>query len=213
MPARITIATSLRPSVLKAGLVPVDAESMRSIRFIAVVCVVAVGAAACGGSDNEAENRRWAKAFCTSLATWQDATTSSSEALQEYLKTPDLDTTATKARLLEYLEDATASTDRLVRQLAKAGAPAIDAKERAVRTLEDGTAAVQDAIAAARTAVDALPVDDGTAFQAGIQAANARLSEGFTSFRDARDRIDRLDADGDLVKAERSVKVCRPLLS
>ncbi len=93
------------------------------------------------------------------------------------------------------------------------GRPRSTPSSEAVRTLDDGTAAVQDAIADARTAVDALPVDDGTAFQTGIEAANARLSEGFASFGDALDRINRLDADGDLVKAERSVKACRPLLS
>jgi hypothetical protein len=187
---------------------------MRSIKLFAVVCVLAVAASACGSSDDSAaENRRWARSFCTSLDAWQAETTSSSEALQEYLKTPNLDTAAARARLAVYLEEATDSTDRLVRQLRRAGGPAIDARRKAVRTLEDGSAAVQDAIADARTAVEALPVNDGAAFQAGIAAANTRLSEGFASFGDALDRVNRLDADGELVEAERSVKACRPLLS
>ncbi|MGZ8765862.1 MAG: hypothetical protein ACXW2C_09250 [Acidimicrobiia bacterium] len=186
---------------------------MRSPKTVALVCVLVLGAGACGGSDDAAENRRWARSLCTSLDTWQRTTTSNSEALQEYLKTPNLDTTATKARLTAYLQDATESTDRLIRELEKAGAPAIDAKQQAVRTLEQGSHAVKSAIADAAKAVEALPVDNGEAFKLGIEAANARLSEGFASFGDALDRINRLDADGDLVEAERSVAACRPLLS
>jgi hypothetical protein len=186
---------------------------MRSAKIVALVCALALGAAACGSSDDAAHNRRWARSFCTSLAAWQRSTTSGSEALQEYLQTPNLDTTAAKARLTKYLHDATASTERLVRELGKAGAPAIRAKREAVRTLEKGSTAVQSAIADATTAVDTLPVDNGEQFKLGIEAANGRLSEGFASFGDALDRINRLDADGDLIKAERSVAACRPLLS
>jgi hypothetical protein len=186
---------------------------MRSVKLVAVVCLLAVAAAACGSSDNTAANRRWARSFCTSLDTWQAKTTADSEALQTYLKTPNLDTTAAKTRLTEYLDAATDSTEELIRALRRAGGPAIDAKAKAVRTLDDGTAAVQEAIADAKTAVAALPVDDGTAFQNGIAAANARLSEGFATFGDALDRINRLDTDGDLVKAERAVKACQPLIS
>jgi hypothetical protein len=182
-------------------------------KFVAVACVLVLGAAACGGSDDTAANRRWARTFCTSLHTWQTSTTSSSEELQTYLKGATLDTTATKARLTEYLQGVTDSTDRLVQEFGKAGAPAIEADNKAVRTLEEGSAAVKAAIADAKTAVDALPVDDAAAFQAGITAANARLREGFASFGDALDRINRLDSDGQLIEAERSVAACRPLIS
>jgi len=186
---------------------------MRPLTVVALTCALALGAAACGGSDDAAHNRAWARSFCTSLDRWQRSTASSSQALQDYLKTPNLDTTATKARLGQYLKDQTTSTDRLIRSLRATGAPAIDAKEKAVRTLQDGSTAVKTAIADATAAVDALPVDNGEQFKAGIATANARLSQGFASFGDALDRVNRLDTDGKLVKGERAVAACRPLLS
>jgi hypothetical protein len=182
-------------------------------KLLAVVCVLVLGAAGCGGSDDTAANRRWARTFCTSLDTWQTSTRSSSEQLQVDLNDATLDPTATKARLTEYLQDVTDATDRLVREFKKAGAPAIEADHEAVRTLEKGSAAVKAAIADAKSSVDAVSVDDTTAFQAGIASANARLSEGFASFGDALDRINRLDTDGELITAERSVAACRPLIS
>jgi hypothetical protein len=187
---------------------------MRSIKIIALVCALALGAAACGaGNDDAAHNRRWAKRFCTSLATWQTSTTSSSAALQEYLKTPNLDTSAAKTRLAQYLQDATTATDTLARKLGTIGTPAIPAKHKAVATLQTGSAAVKSSIADAKTAVDALPVDNGDQFRLGIQTANSTLRKGFAAFGDALDRVNRLDADGKLIKAERSVAQCRPLLS
>jgi hypothetical protein len=186
---------------------------MRSIKVAASLCALALGAASCASSDGSAHNQRWARSFCASLDTWQRSTTSSSEALEEYLKTPNLDPTTAKARLTKYLHDASESTDRLVRGLGKAGAPAIEAARKVERTLGKGSTAVRSAIADAATVVDALPVDNGEQFKLGIEAANARLSKGFASFGDALDRINRVDAGGDLIKAERSVAACRPLLS
>jgi hypothetical protein len=185
---------------------------MRSQKLVAVLGVLLIGMTACGSSDDTAENRRWARTFCTTLDTWQDENTEASAALQQYLQTPGLDTTATKARLTEYLDEASDSARRLIRALRRAGPPAIDAERRAVRTLDEGTEAVLDAIGDARTAVEALPVDDGAAFQAGVETANARLGEGFESLGAALERINRLDTDGKLEEAERSVKACRPLL-
>jgi hypothetical protein len=186
---------------------------MQPIKVVALVCVLALGAAACGGTDDAAHNRRWARRFCTSLSKWQGSTTSSSAALQEYLKTPNLDTTAAKTRLTQYLQDATEATDTLVGELGKAGKPAIPAKRKAVETLQQGSAAVKTSIADAKTAVDALPVDNGEQFRQGIQLANSTLSKGFAAFGAALDRVNHLDADGALLKAERSVAQCRPLLS
>ena len=186
---------------------------MRSIKVVASACALAFGAASCSASDAAADNRRWARRFCTSLESWQRSTTSRSEALEEYLKTPNLDPAAARERLTTYLDDATESTDRLVRGLGRAGAPAIEDESKVVRTLDRGSSAVRSAIADATTAVEALPIDDGEQFKLGIEAANATLSEGFASFYDALDRINRIDADGDLAKAERSVAACRPLRS
>ncbi len=187
---------------------------MQPVKVIALVCALALGAAACGNtSDDAAHNRRWAKHFCTSLVAWQKSTTSSSAALQEYLKTPNLDTTAAKTRLAQYLQDATKSTDTLARDLGTIGTPAIDAKTKVVATLQSGAAAVRSAIADAKSEVDALPVDDGQRFRLGIETAKTTLAKGFAAFGHALDRVNRLDADGRLIAAERSVSQCRPVLS
>jgi hypothetical protein len=187
---------------------------MQPVKVIALACALAFGAVACGsGADDAARNRRWAKRFCTSLSEWQDATTSSSSALQEFLKDPNLDTTTAKARLTQYLQETTDATDELVDDLRRAGMPAISERRRAVATLQKGSAAVKRAITDAKTKVDSLPVDDPEQFRVGTQSANSTLSRGFETFDDALTRVNRLDADGDLLEAERSVSKCRPLVS
>ncbi len=186
---------------------------MQPIKIIAFVCALGLGTAACGASNDDAHNRRWAKRFCTSLATWQRSTTSHSADLAEYLKSPNLDTSAAKARLAQFLAAATGATDTLARELGTIGTPAIAEKTKAVATLRRGSTAVKTAIADAQAAVDSLPVDNGEKFRAGIQVANATLRKGFSAFGDALDRVNRLDVDGKLIKAERSVAQCRPLLS
>jgi hypothetical protein len=181
--------------------------------FVAVL-VLACGLSACGGgNDDAATNRRWAKHFCTGLTTWQRTTTESSGAVQAYLKTPTVDPTAAKAKLTEYLQAATDATDQLTRDLDRAGTPAIDKREEAASSLKAGSAAVKKSLAGATAVVSTLPVDDAAAFTTGIQSANAALSAGFKQFGSALDRVNRLDTDHALVRAERSVAQCKSLLS
>ena len=186
---------------------------MQAVKVVALVCALALGAAACGSSsDDAAHNRRWSKRFCTSLATWQRSTTSTS-ADRDYQQTPAPDPNAVKAKLAAYLRRATGATDKLTREIDRAGTPAIANGRQAVDSLKAGSRAVRKVLAGAEAAVTALPVDDTTRFTAGIQSANATLGAGFNQFGAALDRVNRLDTDKKLVAAEKSVPACRSLLS
>jgi hypothetical protein len=187
---------------------------MRRTTTLVVTGLLVVGIAACGGDSNAlANNRRWARGFCTGLARWHETTTSSSVAVQKYLESPNLDATAAKASLANYLGDASKATDQLRRDLHKAGAPDIANGGEAVRALEHGSAAVGGAFRTAKDQVAALAVGDTAQFQAGLKRVDATLTKGFKDFGASLDRLNRLDGGKELVRAERSVAACRSLLS
>lgn len=127
------------------------------------------------GEDGE-DPDQYAAEVCGAVGDWEDDITSSSEDLQGESSTIT-DPAEGKDLIVSFLDEATARTEGLTREVAEAGVPATDEGEGFSDGLLATLSEVEDLFAGAGDDARALPVDDPQAFADGATALGADLEE------------------------------------
>lgn len=144
------------------------------MRVVVVVCIVLL-ATACGGSDSPGvegtDPADWSRSVCTSLQAWVDdlrARSMEHDRRMDDAKGPGEARSAT----VDFYADQIAIADDLLRDLDRAGSPAVEGGAEAAQSFRRGFLIVRTALVQARERARSLPDD-----RASFIATNNRIAE------------------------------------
>ncbi|HZN16855.1 MAG TPA: hypothetical protein VFB84_01505 [Micromonosporaceae bacterium] len=148
---------------------------MRTPRRLLTVLLVGLLLGACGGGPTPGV---WAATVCQALGPWRSDIASLTARAQQQMAAA---TTPAQARenMLRLLEGAQQATETARSRVEAAGVPDVDGGSAVAQEFQHALAAMRDAYARARTAVDVLATGDADAFYDGVEAAMATLTEEY----------------------------------
>ncbi len=184
----------------------------RALACAALVPALALAAATGCGGGKKAEGTKpaaWMDTVCGALVDWKNDVTREAAQLGTDVKgvrsVPLL-----RQRLVRFLDDAIAETDRMVDRIGSAGAPAVDDGEALQRDLKSSLAGARRSLERARDRAAALP-NDPRAFKRGADELGNSIAKEFDGVEDSLDSIDeKYDAD-ELVDAYEDAAACDDL--
>ncbi len=155
----------------------------------------------------------WAGGVCGTILSWEDELKKLATDLQTQIRGVGRDLTAARARLVDFMVQVVASTDRLLAGVEAAGAPAVQKGEQIASDFREGLVHVRQVFEEARVTAENLAVDDPKAFTAGADELSRKI-------RDAGDRIrqqfQELDSAYDVPELDRAfaaAPACRQVRS
>jgi hypothetical protein len=120
--------------------------------ILALSAMLAVVAAACGGSESAEE--KWAGNVCTEVGDWEDQLKENADNVQEELQSPKL---GTLAAIDAQVREAVAATDKLVTDLRALEPPDTEAGAEAERKLDALISQTETTVAEAKQTVATVP--------------------------------------------------------
>jgi hypothetical protein len=175
------------------------------IALAALAVVLALAAVGCGGDDAEPETSfatEWANDLCSAVTSWTDALQTEGSALTS---SPSVDALQEAASGLESATDAFLDDVRaLGTPETDAGTEARDAVEELADTVEAERQEIEDAVE------DASGI---TGVTSAISAVAASLTAMGEAFEQTFERLEDLDAGGELEQAFEEADACDELVS
>jgi hypothetical protein len=175
------------------------------IALAAVAIVLTFAAAGCGGDDAEPESSSttdWANALCTAVTSWTDALEAEGSALTS---SPSVESLQEAASGLE------SATDSFLDEVRGIGAPDTEAGTEARAAVEE----LADTVEAEKQEIEDA-VDDAsgiTGVPSAISAVAASLTAMGEAFEQTFERLEDIDADGELQQAFEEADACDELVS
>jgi membrane protein implicated in regulation of membrane protease activity len=168
--------------------------------LLAVVLVVALALAGCGGDDDESASESYANSVCTELSEWVTSIDDSIRSLTEGgLSTDQEDLEAAVA-------ETTEATDELVDDLRELGPPDTEEGEQAKEELDSLATELRQQVDTIETAVDS---DSGAA--AFATTVSTAVSTATTAASSTFEDLEELDPSGELADAFENSDDCDSL--
>ena len=172
------------------------------ILLVALVSVLALPAAGCGGGDDEPTTTatdEWADELCTAITTWRDSLQQTGEGLQSL-------SSLSRDSLDEAADDVRAATDTLGDEVRALGAPDTESGDEAKQAVEDFSSTVDSESADIEETIDG--VSGITDVPAAAQDVSASLSSMYAALSTMLASIRTGDAQDELESAFESSAAC-----
>lgn len=181
---------------------------MLRVLIAGLVVAAALAASGCGGGGDGSSSGtppgEYASSVCGAISNWQKELQASVSTMSA-----DLSSSSTpaevKAKLVEFMDSAVTSTDKMVTTVKDAGRPDVDDGEKLQSDLVNGLTRAKDAFAQARDKAKTLPDNDQAAFQREATALGTTLTEqgsaiettfkGLSTKYDSKDLNEAFDKD------------------
>lgn len=179
---------------------------MRTRAAVTVLTLaLALVAAGCGGSDEEADpTAAWASGFCTAITDWTD---SIQEVTSQFSDTSNL----SQDGLQSAADDVGSSTEQLVDDLAALGSPDTDSGDEISSSLDSLSTTLETEAANIAEAVDGISGITGVA--SAITAVSTSLSAMGSAFASSLQTIEAADIGGELQSALEDSPECAGISS
>jgi gas vesicle protein len=171
------------------------------ILLVALVSLLALGAAGCGGDDEPATSAtdEWADGLCTAITTWRDSLQETADGLQSL-------SSLSRDSLDQAAEDARAATDTLVDDVRALGAPDTESGEEAKRAVDAFSSTVESERADIEDTINGI---SGIAdLPAAVQDISASLSSMYAAESTMLASIRTGDTQDELESAFESSAAC-----
>ena len=172
---------------------------MKRAALVLTVGLAAVALAACGGDGGgngegvRVDANRWTADVCDALLTWRrDIESRAADVQQQASGARDLD--RLKTVFTRYLEDTVESSDRALREIDRAGTPAVDEGQAIKADVRGAFRDVREILDGARQDAENLPTRDAQAFAAGAERIATTIE---SRFEDVEQTFVRIDEDYD----------------
>jgi hypothetical protein len=155
----------------------------RATVITAVAVTLGITGVACGGGSSSSGSSgssqpaqlsasQWVGNVCGSLSNWKNELDATNNTLQSTVNS-STDLQQVKTQLANFFGSAATSTTNLVSKVQTAGAPAVNNGANIAQGLVGGLQSLQGLFAQTQTQVQALPVDDPTAFSAQVKTLSS----------------------------------------
>jgi len=188
----------------------------RVAALLVVLATLALAAAGCGGggsdssSSSGADPDTWAADVCGALNTWTNDLTTKSQSLSSELKSSS-DLKGVKETLIEFLDDAKASTQTMVDDVKKAGPPEGENGTTIQDDLEAGLTEARETLDHAEDTAKDLDTDNPRAFLTGVSSLAQQVQTELQATADHFKSIE--STSGDLDEAISNEPSCKPFVS
>jgi hypothetical protein len=188
----------------------------RVAALLVVLATLALAAAGCGGggsdssSSSGADPDTWAADVCGALNTWTNDLTTKSQSLSSELKSSS-DLKGVKETLIEFLDDAKASTQTMVDDVKKAGPPEGENGTTIQDDLEAGLTEARQTLDHAEDTAKDLDTDNPRAFLTGVSSLAQQVQTELQATADHFKSIE--STSGDLDEAISNEPSCKPFVS
>jgi hypothetical protein len=169
--------------------------------ILALLAVLALLAAGCGGSSDAKANEAYANSVCTAIGSWEQQIKSIATSLGGAVSKASLQTSVTQAE---------AATKTLVAQMNAVKPPDTSQGQAAKQQLDQLTTDINDTVNAAKTAVTQVPANASAAAISAMVATFAPQVQSLAS--ETKSAISTLkSAGGALASAFKSTDSCKSL--
>jgi hypothetical protein len=179
--------------------------SVPGLPFFALVLVLAVLAASCGGSDSsEPESTAdWADGVCSAITTWTGSIKSSADSLKGGNLTED--------SLKSAGDDVQSATDTLESDLSDLGKPDTESGQQAKDSIDQLSSDLKTDADSIKTAVDGVTNLSGV--PAAVTTIGTTLETMQSQVTSTVNTLEQLDAQGELHDAFQQSSACQQLTS
>jgi len=189
----------------------------RPLALISMVATLAFAATGCGGggggsSASGTKPETWSATVCGALQTWEDELKSGSRQLSSDIRS-STDLKSVKQKLVEFLQSAEQSTQKMVDDVKAAGAPAVKDGPAIQQDLESGLTEARDSFQRAVTQAKKLPTNDPRALTTGLASLAQTIQSELTATGQHFSSLENKYDVGDLNKAMADEASCKPFVS
>ena len=177
----------------------------------AVVTVLALGAAGCGGSDDSGSTSteatptsEWADGFCTAVTTWKDELMSISDQFTSL-------SSFSEENLKTAADDAKSATDQFLEDLKGLGTPDTESGQEVETSIDTLSTTLQAELDSIEQTAD--ETSGITELPGAVKEITASLSAMSKAFSSTLSTIEDADAQGELKNALESSPSCDQLSS
>ena len=186
----------------------------RLLVLVLSVATLAFAAAGCGGSDSSSSSgtdpETWAADVCGALSTWTNDLRTKSQSLSSDLQSSS-DLKQVKSKLVTFLDDAKASTQKMVDDVKAAGPPEGKDGTTVQEDLESGLNEARDTLDNAESKAEDLDTSNPRAFLTGVSNLGQQVQTELQATAEHFKSIE--NTSGDLDKAISNEPACKPFLS
>jgi len=173
-----------------------------SFACLAVLVLVALGAAGCGGGNKQSATEKWADTVCTAIGSWRSQLTTLRTNITNDVKSGTLNENEIKSAL----DQAQSATTKLVNTLKSAGPPQTSDGQQAKQTLNSTLSTVSTQLSDAKSKAESA----GSA-SAAVLAAAPDITQAADAISSGFQQISQLNPGGELQKAINNTKSCQDL--
>jgi hypothetical protein len=187
----------------------------RLLVLVLSTVALAFAAAGCGGgSDNSSSSgtdpKTWAADVCGALSTWTNDLKTKSRSLSSDLQSSS-DLKEVKSKLVTFVDDAKASTQKMVDDVKAAGPPEGKNGTTVQKDLESGLSEARDAFDNAANKAEDLDTSNPRVFLKGVSSLGQQVQSELQATAEHFKSIE--STSGDLNKAISDEPACKPFLS
>jgi phage-related protein len=166
-----------------------------------LVAALALVAAGCGGDDEEASSTTdWANELCTAVQDWTDELEAVGTAVTS---------SPSEESLREAASDLDAATEQFLEDVRDLGAPETESRDEAEQAIEELADTIEGEKQEIQDAVD--DVQGITGITSAVSSVAASLTAMGEAFQETFDRLETLDASGELEQAFDDAEACDEL--
>lgn len=185
----------------------------RLLVLVLSVATLAFAAAGCGGgssSSSGTDPKIWAADVCGALSTWTNDLRTKSQSLSSDLQSSG-DLKQVKSKLVTFLDDAKASTQKMVDDVKAAGRPEGKNGTTVQQELESGLTQARDTLDNAESKAKDLDTSNPRAFLTGVSNLGQQVQ---TELQKTAEHFKSIEStSSDLDKAITNEPACKPFLS
>jgi hypothetical protein len=159
----------------------------------AVAFVLAVPACGGDGGDGGTDGREaqaWVADVCSAVGSWVEGIQEEGTALGESAQGAE-NLQQARGQFVDFFDQVIARTERMLRQVGDAGAPAVEDGDAIAEDLHSALEPIQGVFEDARGDAANLPTDDPAAFQAGATEIGETVQREAAEIGEAFDRLER----------------------
>jgi hypothetical protein len=188
----------------------------RVAALLLTAVALAFAAAGCGGGGDSGSSssgespEAWAADVCGALQTWTQDIQAKSQALGSDIRSSG-DFKSAKGKLVAFLDDTKASTQKMIDDVKAAGPPDTDNGPSLQQELEAGLTQVRDTFDNAVTQAKALDTSNTSAFISGVSELSQQIQSEAAAIETHFKKIE--SSAGDLNKAIQDEPACKSFAS
>ena len=186
----------------------------RLLVLVLLVATLAFAAAGCGGGSDSSSSgtdpEAWAADVCGALSTWTNDLRTKSQSLSSDLQSSS-ELKQVKSKLVTFLDDAKASTQKMVDDVKAAGPPEGKDGTTVQEDLESGLSEARDALDNAESKAEDLDTSNPRAFLTGVGNLGQQVQ---TELQATAEHFKSIESTaGELDDAITNEPACKPFLS